>query len=136
MRLLIAALSGALFGAGLLLSGMTDPAKVQGFLDISGAWNPVLAFVLGGALIPMAIAWRIAARRKTALCGADLPGPASTRIDGRLITGSALFGIGWGWAGLCPGPALAQIAFPGGPTLIFVAAMLAGMVAVRFLPRP
>lgn len=136
MKLLIAALSGALFGTGLLLSGMTDPAKVQGFLDIFGAWNPALAFVMGGALIPMAIAWRIAARRATALTGTTMPVPASPRIDWPLVTGSALFGIGWGWAGLCPGPALAQLAFPGTPTLIFVVAMLAGMVIARRIPRP
>ena len=127
MRLAIAALSGALFGTGLLLSGMTDPAKVQGWLDVFGAWDPTLGFVLTGAIIPMLIAWRIAARRRTALTGVALPALPPQRIDGRLIAGSAMFGIGWGFAGLCPGPAMASLGFGGGPFLIFFAAMVAGM---------
>lgn len=127
MRLLVALLSGALFGAGLLVSGMTNPAKVQGWLDIFGNWDPTLAFVLGGAILPMAIAWRLARRMPHSLSGAPLPGPAPRQIDRSLILGSALFGLGWGIAGLCPGPALASLGFGGPPVWIFGAAMLAGV---------
>lgn len=126
-RLVIAGLSGALFGAGLLISGMTDPAKVQGWLDVFGAWDPTLGFVLTGAIIPMLIAWRVAARRHSSLTGVALPPPPSQKIDGRLIAGAALFGLGWGLAGLCPGPAMASLGFGGAPFLIFFAAMVAGM---------
>lgn len=126
-RLLIALLSGSLFGAGLVVSGMTNPAKVQGWLDVFGHWDPTLAFVLGGAMIPMAIAWRIAARMPCSLSGAALPGPASHQLDRRLIGGSALFGLGWGIAGLCPGPALASLGFGGAAIWTFVAAMLVGI---------
>ncbi|WP_312525955.1 DUF6691 family protein [Paracoccus sp. (in: a-proteobacteria)] len=127
VRLLVALISGGLFGAGLVVSGMTNPAKVQGWLDIFGNWDPALAFVLGGAMIPMAIAWRVAARMPCALSGEKLPGPPSTRLDKRLIGGSALFGLGWGIAGLCPGPALASIGFGGAAIWTFVAAMLVGI---------
>ncbi len=127
MRLLIALLSGALFGAGLLVSGMTNPAKVQGWLDIVGNWDPTLAFVLGGAIIPMAIAWRVARRMPSSLSGVALPGPAPRKIDRPLVIGSALFGLGWGIAGLCPGPALASLGFGGASIWIFGAAMLAGV---------
>ncbi len=132
MRMLIAALTGGLFGAGLLISGMTDTAKVQGFLDILGAWDPTLAFVLGGAIAPMVLAWRIAARQRRALLG-DLPEPPAPKIDGALLGGSLLFGAGWGLAGLCPGPAVASLSFGGSGGLIFMAAMLAGMAATPAL---
>lgn len=128
IRLVLAALSGGLFGAGLLVSGMTDPAKVQGWLDVFGAWDPTLGFVLTGAILPMLLAWRVAARRRIALVGTPLPPPPPQAIDARLIAGAALFGLGWGLAGLCPGPAMASLAFGGLPVLIFVAAMVAGMV--------
>lgn len=134
-RGIIALLCGALFGTGLLVSGMTDPAKVKGWLDIFGAWDPTLAFVLGGAILPMAIAWRIAARMQRSLSGAPLPGPASRKLDGKLIAGSALFGIGWGIAGYCPGPALASIGFGETAIWIFVAAMLAGIALNALLNR-
>lgn len=126
-RLIFAALSGALFGAGLLVSGMTDPAKVRGWLDIFGAWDPTLGFVMGGAIIPMAIAWRIAARRRVALTGAPMPPPPSQAIDGRLIAGSAMFGLGWGLSGLCPGPSMASLGFGGLPFWLSFGAMIAGM---------
>lgn len=126
-RLLVAALSGGLFGAGLILSGMTDPAKVRGWLDIFGAWDPTLAFVLGGAVLPMFFVWRIAARRQRAFTGAPIPTMPPQKLDGRLIAGAAMFGVGWGLAGLCPGPAIASIGIGGSPFLIFFAAMLAGM---------
>lgn len=127
-RLVIATLSGALFGAGLLISGMTNPAKVQGWLDVFGNWDPTLGFVLTGAILPMLIAWRIAARRRTAFTGVEMPPLPPQRIDGRLIAGAALFGLGWGLAGLCPGPAMAALAFGGTPFLIFFASMVAGML--------
>ncbi|GGH60230.1 hypothetical protein GVY41_16760 [Frigidibacter albus] len=132
MRMLIAVLTGGLFGAGLLISGMTDTTKVQGFLDILGAWDPTLAFVLGGAIAPMAIAWRIAARQRRALLG-DLPEQGAPTIDRALLGGSLLFGAGWGLAGLCPGPAVASLSFGGSGGLIFLAAMLAAMAATPAL---
>lgn len=128
MRLMIAALSGALFGAGLLVSGMTNPAKVQGWLDVFGDWDPTLGFVLTGAILPMIVAWRIASRRSLSATGVQMPPAPPQRIDGRLIAGSALFGLGWGLAGLCPGPAMASLGFGGAPFLIFFAAMVAGML--------
>ncbi|MDN3711018.1 hypothetical protein QWZ10_02860 [Paracoccus cavernae] len=134
-RLVIALLAGALFGAGLLVSGMTNPAKVQGWLDVFGNWDPTLAFVLGGAMLPMAIAWRVAARMARPLAGTSFPAPAGHHIDRRLITGSALFGLGWGIAGLCPGPALASIGFGGAAIWTFVAAMVAGIGLNALLKR-
>jgi len=130
-RILIGLLCGSLFGAGLLVAGMTEPAKVQGWLDVFGNWDPTLGFVLTGAIIPMAIAWRIAARRPAAVTGAPFPGPALRVIDARLLAGAAIFGLGWGLAGLCPGPAIASLAFGGVPVLIFGAAMLVGMLLAK-----
>ena len=127
---LFSALAGAIFGIGLLISGMTDTTRVQGWLDVFGEWDPTLAFVLGGALIPMAIAWRIAARRRTALLGRTIPlQPGGTTTDAPLVIGSTLFGAGWALSGLCPGPALASLGWGGTGGLVFLIAMLAGMVA-------
>lgn len=120
--------AGGLFGAGLFVSRMVDPAKVQGWLDVFGQWDPTLAFVLGGAVLPMILVWRIAAGRSHAVLGNELPPPPRQSIDRRLVLGSALFGIGWGLAGLCPGPAMASLGFGGSAIWVFVAAMLAGMV--------
>nr|WP_110553555.1 DUF6691 family protein [Pseudaestuariivita atlantica] len=136
MRLLVALFAGGLFGAGLTVSGMTDTDKVQGWLDLFGAWDPTLAFVLGGAILPMLGAWAIARRRQTAMLGAPIPAPADPVIDAPLVTGSALFGAGWALAGLCPGPALAVLGYGGWPALAFFAAMTAGMIAQPFLPVP
>ncbi len=127
MRFLIAALSGGLFGAGLFLSGMTNPAKVQGFLDLSRAWDPTLVFVMGGALLPMAIAWRLAYGR-TALTGAEIMQPQNAQLDQKLVIGSLCFGVGWGLVGLCPGPAIASLSFQGVSGAIFFIAMIVGMV--------
>ena len=127
MRLLTAALSGALFGLGLMLSGMTDTAKVQGWLDVFGAWDPTLAFVLGGAILPMAAAWAIAQRRTAAILGAPLPIPPEPILDARLLAGSALFGLGWALVGLCPGPAMASLSWGGWEGALFFAAMALGM---------
>lgn len=125
MRVLTAFLAGGLFGAGLLLSGMTDTARVQGFLDLFGAWDPTLAFVMGGAILPMAAAWRVH----------GVPAPQGTALAPDLVAGSVLFGIGWGLAGLCPGPALASLSFGGTGGLVFLLAMAAGMVAQPPLRR-
>ena len=112
MRGLFALLAGGTFGAGLYLSGMTDTRKVQGWLDIFGNWDPTLAFVMSGGMIPMFIAWRIAAGRSPLLGGLFPPAPEA-RLGRSLIIGSTLFGMGWGLTGLCPGPAVASLSFGG-----------------------
>jgi len=128
MKNLVTLFCGALFGLGLVVSGMTDTLKVQGFLDFFGVWDPTLVFVLGGAIIPMFIAWRIAALRKKSVLGGLIALTAKTELDRSLIIGAALFGAGWGLSGFCPGPALASSTFGGTGGLTFLAAMLAGMV--------
>lgn len=135
MTNLLALLAGSLFGAGLFISGMTDTTKVQGWLDIFGAWDPTLAFVLGGAIIPMAIAWRFVPGRKP-LVGGEFPAPSDPKVGRKLVMGSVMFGMGWGLAGLCPGPAIASLGYGGIDHWIFVAAMVAGMVAApRLIER-
>lgn len=133
MKLLLALLSGLVFGLGLILSGMTDPAKVIGFLDLAGLWNPALAFVMAGAVAVGALAFGLARRRSTALLGNAFHLPTATAIDRRLLLGSIVFGIGWGLAGYCPGPALASLATGATEPLIFTAAMLAGMAIFELL---
>ena len=128
MRNLLAFLAGGLFGTGLWLSGMTETAKVQGWLDVFGAWDPTLAFVMGGAILPMAIAWRLT-RGRSPLVGGAFPEAPAPRLGANLVIGSTLFGMGWGLAGLCPGPAVASLSWGGLSGLVFVAAMLAGMGA-------
>ena len=108
--IVFALIAGALFGAGLTVSGMADPQRVRGFLDLFGAWDPTLAFVMGGALIPMAIAWRFQRRMTSPMAAERFALPTARDLDPRLIGGAALFGIGWGIAGLCPGPAIADLA--------------------------
>lgn len=130
---MLALVSGILFGAGLALSGMADPARVRAFLDVAGAWDPILAFVMGGALVPMALAWRIKQRLERPLAAATFEVRATTRLDARLLGGAALFGVGWGIAGLCPGPAIAGLALEPTDAALFVAAMLAGMTLHRVL---
>lgn len=132
--LALALLAGVLFGAGLAFSGMADPQRVRGFLDLFGSWDPTLAFVMGGALIPMAIAWRFQSGMTKPFAAAQFSLPTRRDLDPRLVGGSALFGIGWGIAGLCPGPALADLAIAPLPAAIFVAAMLMGMFLHRLLP--
>jgi len=138
MRILVSLLSGLLFGLGLTVSDMIDPARVLGFLRVAGgAWDPTLAFVMGGALVPMAIAWGLARRLKAPACGGSFPEPAAGRIDARLLAGAALFGAGWGLVGFCPGPAFAALTQGGVAVPIFVAAMLAGFgLAGRLTSRP
>jgi len=128
MRDAIATVSGALFGLGLLISGMTDTRRVQGWLDIFGDWDPTLAFVLGGAILPMIIAWQIAERWTAPIAGTDFPARPSQEITSDLAVGSLIFGAGWGLAGLCPGPSLASLSFGGWEGLLFLASMVAGML--------
>lgn len=142
MRGPVSLLAGAVFGLGLMVSDMVDPARVLGFLDMAGGrWDPTLAFVLGGALAPMLIAWRVAAARPAPCLAERFPGPPAGRIDARLLGGAVLFGLGWGIVGFCPGPALAALGLstvvPGlWPVWLFVAAMAAGLFAQRAVPRP
>ncbi len=136
MRNLIALVSGLVFGLGLIASGMTDPARIKGFLDLFGRWDPSLALVMGGAIAVALPAFAFARRRTTSWSGERMEIPASTRIDRRLIVGGLLFGIGWGLGGLCPGPALVALSGGLGAAWIFVAAMLAGMVIHDHLLTP
>ena len=135
MRSVISAASGALFGLGLLVSGMTDTAKVQGWLDLFGDWDPTLAFVLGGAILPMLVAWRVAARRPASAVGEPFPSMPRQTLDARLLGGSVLFGAGWALAGFCPGPAIASLAWSGLGGLTFVLAMALGMIGLQLVQR-
>lgn len=128
--------SGTLFGAGLAISGMADPTRVRDFLDLFGRWDPTLAFVMAGAILPMAIAWQIQRRLASPLASSEFNIPSTTKIDGKLVGGSLLFGVGWGVAGLCPGPAIAGLALRPSEALIFVVAMIVGMMIHRSLSRP
>lgn len=128
MRFLIALASGLIFGLGLIASGMTDPAKVKGFLDLFGAWDPSLALVMGGAIAVGVFAFAKGRQRSRSWTGEHMEIPTLTVIDARLIGGGLLFGIGWGIAGFCPGPALVALGSGFEPALIFSAAMLAGML--------
>ncbi|WP_432745839.1 YeeE/YedE family protein [Methylobacter sp. G7] len=130
-----ALLAGLLFGLGLIISGMTDPSKVIGFLDLAGAWDPSLAFVMGGAILVGAIAFAIAKKRQRSLLGAPMQLSSATELDKRLLLGSLVFGIGWGIAGFCPGPAVVSAAAGQSKAWIFVAAMLAGMALYNMIER-
>lgn len=133
-KVVIALISGLLFGAGLAYSGMADPARVLSFLDLFGNWDPTLAFVMGGAVLPMAVAWMIKSRLASPLAATSFDLPGTSKIDRSLAIGAILFGMGWGIAGLCPGPALADLALAPKAVLPFVVAMLVGMAAHRFIP--
>ncbi|WP_435136955.1 DUF6691 family protein [Pseudopelagicola sp. nBUS_19] len=124
-RLIFAFLAGGLFGAGLFISGMTDTSKVQGWLDVFGNWDPTLAFVMGGAIVPMIAAWSLSSGRKP-LNGGNFPRTTEPKLGPNLVLGSVMFGIGWGLAGLCPGPAVASLSYGGWPHWIFLCAMLVG----------
>jgi len=126
--------SGLLFGLGLIVSQMVNPAKVLGFLDIFGPWDPSLAFVMGGAVAVSAVGTVIARRRGVPVLATRLEIPSRRDLDRRLIGGAALFGIGWGLVGLCPGPALTAITFGPWQVVVFVAAMVAGMALFRTVP--
>ncbi|MEZ5681513.1 MAG: DUF6691 family protein [Erythrobacter sp.] len=124
-------LSGLLFGAGLALGGMTDPARVRGFLDIFGAWDPTLAFVMGAALAVMTVAWRFVPRMRHPLFAEKFALPDRNDLTGRLVGGSMLFGLGWGIAGLCPGPGFAALAIAPLEAAVFTVSMVSGMVLQR-----
>ncbi len=131
---------GLIFGIGLILAGMTNPAKVIGFLDITGTWDPSLAFVMGGAILVAIVAFRFANKRTVNFLGGVMRMPTSDMIDKRLVIGSLLFGAGWGMAGFCPGPAITSIGTGNPKAVIFVIAMIAGMaifeLADRFWHQP
>ena len=135
MQIISAGLVGLVFGLGLILGGMTNPAKVIGFLDLAGAWDPSLGLVMGGAMVIAAAAFKLAKGRARSVLDATLQIPQSRVIDKRLILGSLAFGAGWGLAGFCPGPALVSVASGAAEALIFVAAMLAGMALFEYLLR-
>ena len=132
-RIILPLAAGTIFGAGLTVGGMTDPARVRGFLDLFGDWDPTLAFVMGGAVLLMALAWMVQRRMQRPVFAETFSLPDRNDLTPRLIGGSALFGIGWGIAGLCPGPGFAALAIAPGSAAIFVVAMLAGMLAVRLM---
>ena len=140
MSIVSAFAAGLVFGIGLILSGMTDPGKVIGFLDVAGAWDPSLAFVMGGAILVGFFGFALAQRRALSFFGGAMHLPHNRDIDQRLVGGSVVFGIGWGLAGFCPGPALVSFASGQMKAAIFVAAMLAGMLiytaAERLIHQP
>ena len=135
MRKLAGLIAGLLFGLGLHLSGMTNPAKVLDFLDLAGDWDPSLALVMAGALAVSSVPFYFARRLQVSLLGAPFQMPTNRKIDRRLVLGSLLFGMGWGVAGICPGPAVALLLTGHWQVLVFVAAMLAGMIVFAALER-
>jgi len=130
---MFAALAGALFAAGLVVGGMTIPAKVTGFLDVGGAWDPQLAFVMAGAVAVYAAFLRIIRRRAAPLLDARFHWPSERTIDARLVCGASVFGVGWGLSGYCPGHALASLTAGAPSALVFVVAMIGGMAITRVL---
>ena len=135
MSAITALLAGLLFGIGLMVSGMSNPAKVLGFLDLAGRWDPSLAFVMVGAIVIGSLAFLIAKRRQRSLLGLPMQLPSTTDITPRLVIGSALFGIGWGMGGFCPGPALVALGAGYPKAVGFVLAMVAGMLVFEVLER-
>jgi len=134
MRLLLSFLIGLIFGLGLVVSGMNLPSKVQGFLDVAGLWDPSLAFVMIGAIGVATIAFRLAKRRRTSFIGDPIQTPAASRVDARLVVGAAIFGVGWGLSGVCPGPATVNLALLDPKAVVFFVAMVLGMAAERMGP--
>jgi uncharacterized membrane protein YedE/YeeE len=134
-RNFMAGLAGLVFGIGLVISEMINPAKVLGFLDVSGNWDPSLAFVMGGGLVTTFLGYRFVLSRSKPVFDASFHLPTNTAIDLKLVLGAILFGLGWGLVGLCPGPALAAITIGGSPLLIFVGAMLLGFAGHALLQR-
>lgn len=135
MSTLFAFAAGLIFGLGLIVSGMTDPGKIQGFLDVAGAWDPSLAFVMAGAVLVAFFAFRLAGRRGRTFFGGAIELPARRDFDARLVLGSLVFGVGWGLGGFCPGPAVVALAAGVGEAGLFVATMLAGMLLFALLER-
>lgn len=135
MAAIYAFAAGLVFGFGLLVSGLADPARVLGFLDLAGLWNPTLAFVMGGAVVVTSIGFALLRRRRASLSGEPLRWPQATQLDWRLAGGSLAFGVGWGVAGFCPGPAVVATAAGVGEAGMFVVAMLAGMAIHAIIER-
>lgn len=135
MSIFTSLLAGLLFGLGLIVSGMANPAKVLGFLDLAGSWDPSLAFVMAGAIGVGVLAFAVARRRTVSLLGEAMKLPTSNHIDRRLVGGSVLFGVGWGIAGFCPGPGLAALGMGEVKALVFVVAMLLGMGVFEWFER-
>lgn len=135
MLFVTAFLSGLVFGVGLIISGMANPAKVLNFLDLAGAWDTSLVFVMGGAIAVGLVSFTFARRRTISILGAPLKLPTGSQLDRRLILGSALFGIGWGIAGFCPGPALVSLGMGAPKAALFVVSMLLGMGIFELLER-
>jgi len=135
MQVLSAFVTGLIFGIGLIFSGMTDPSKIIGFLDLAGPWDPSLAFVMGGAVVVGFIAFRFARRRTAALLGGAMHLPTVRQIDRRLVLGSLTFGIGWSLAGYCPGPAVVSVGMGQEKAVVFVITMLAGMGIYELIER-
>ena len=127
--------AGLVFGLGLLVSGMANPAKVLGFLDLAGRWDPSLAFVMAGAIAVGAVGFALAGRRRETFLGTPMELPTRREIDSRLVAGSVLFGVGWGLAGYCPGPAVVALGTEQAKAFVFVIAMLAGMLVFEALER-
>ncbi|PTT76808.1 hypothetical protein DBR42_26320 [Pelomonas sp. HMWF004] len=135
MHVVFSLLAGLIFGLGLLVSGMADPAKVLGFLDLAGRWDPSLALVMAGAIAVGLVGFALARGRSRSLLGLPMTLPTARHIDRRLIGGNLLFGIGWGIAGFCPGPGLVALGMGEGKAAVFVAAMLAGMLVFELFER-
>jgi uncharacterized membrane protein YedE/YeeE len=135
MTVFTSLLAGLVFGLGLIVAGMANPAKVLAFLDLAGAWDPSLAFVMGGAIGVGFVAFLVARQRTVSFLGAEMKLPTASHIDRRLVLGSVAFGIGWGIAGFCPGPGLVALGMGEGKALVFVASMLAGMGIFELLER-
>lgn len=135
MHALSAFAVGLVFGIGLIIAGMTDPSKIIGFLNLAGPWDPSLALVMGGAVAVGLIAFRFARRRTAAFLGGAMHLPTARQIDRRLVLGSLVFGVGWGLAGYCPGPALVSVGMGQGKAIVFVVAMLAGMGIYELIER-
>jgi uncharacterized membrane protein YedE/YeeE len=135
MKQFLSLLAGVVFGIGLTLSGMTDPSRVRGFLDLFGDWDPTLAFVMGGAIPVMAVAWLVQARMSKPAADTAFFLPGTTKLDSKLAIGAILFGVGWGLAGLCPGPAITSLATASSITSVgtFVVAMIVGMLLHRLV---
>jgi len=130
-RAIVAFVCGLVFGAGLIVSQMSNPAKVIGFLDITGKWDPSLALVMGGAVVVFGVLLRLALRQGTPLLASRFTVPEKDRLDAPLMVGALIFGVGWGLSGFCPGPAIVSAAFGDGRVWAFVAAMIAGMLVYR-----
>ncbi len=135
MKQFLSLIAGLIFGIGLTVSGMTDPSRVRGFLDLFGNWDPTLAFVMGGALLVMAIAWILQKRMAKPIVAEEFHLPGTTVLDSKLIGGAVLFGAGWGLGGLCPGPAIASLGTAPMSVSLFVVAMIAGMGLHKMVVR-